>query len=365
MGNCMALDEETKRSREIQKELKRDFKLSSNIAKLLLLGTGESGKSTIVKQMKIIHGTQDSEKAGLTEEERKNQVVTIKNNVIDSIAALLTAAEEFGHKYSETEAKEAVARVSAASESSDRASQYTPQLARDITLLWKHPTTAECVKRKNEFQFLDSAPYFLNQAEKYAAPDFLPSDEDVLRARSITTGIVTVPFEVKAKATSTPFKFELVDVGGQRTERRKWIHCFQEVTAVMFIISLSDYNQTLYEDETTNRMQESEKLFGEMLNNVFFRETPFIVFFNKDDLFREKLKTASLTIAYKDYTGSQDYDEALSYIRRRFLSQDKNSLKREIYPYQTTATDTNLVKNLFNTIQEIILAKILQSTGFQ
>ena len=152
MGNCMALDEETKRSREIQKELKRDFKLSSNIAKLLLLGTGESGKSTIVKQMKIIHGTQDSEKAGLTEEERKNQVVTIKNNVIDSIAALLTAAEEFGHKYSETEAKEAVARVSAASESSDRASQYTPQLARDITLLWKHPTTAECVKRKNVFQ---------------------------------------------------------------------------------------------------------------------------------------------------------------------------------------------------------------------
>ena len=80
---------------------------------------------------------------------------------------------------------------------------------------------------------------------------------------------------------------------------------------VMFIISLSDYNQTLYEDETTNRMQESEKLFGEMLNNVFFRETPFIVFFNKVDLFKEKLKTASLAIAYKEYTGSQDYEEAL------------------------------------------------------
>jgi len=366
MGNCMAMDEETKRDRELTREMKKDFKLSSNIAKILLLGTGESGKSTIVKQMKIIHGTQDSEKAGLTEEERKNQIVTIKNNVIDSIAAILTAAEEFAYKYSEADAQEAITRVTAASESSDRAAQYTPQLAQDITLLWKHPTTTECVKRKNEFQFLDSAPYFLNQTEKYAAPDFLPSDEDVLRARSITTGIVTVPFEVKAKASSTPFKFELVDVGGQRTERRKWIHCFQEVTAVMFIISLSDYNQTLYEDETTNRMQESEKLFGEMLNNVFFRDTPFIVFFNKDDLFREKLKTASLTIAYKEYTGSQDYDEALAFIKFRFLSLNKsNNLGREIYAYQTTATDTNLVKNLFNTIQEIILAKILQSTGFQ
>ena len=152
MGNCMALDEEAKRDRELTNQLKKDFKLSSNVAKLLLLGTGESGKSTIVKQMKIIHGTQDSEKAGLTEEERKNQVVTIKNNVIDSIAALLGAAEEFGYKYTENEAQEAVARVSEASESSDRAAQYTSQLAQDITLIWKHPTTLECLKRKNEFQ---------------------------------------------------------------------------------------------------------------------------------------------------------------------------------------------------------------------
>ena len=79
----------------------------------------------------------------------------------------------------------------------------------------------------------------------------------------------------------------------------------------MFIISLSDYNQTLYEDDTTNRMQESEKLFGEMLNNVFFRETPFIVFFNKVDIFREKLKTQSLSVAYKEYTGPQEEEPAL------------------------------------------------------
>ena len=80
------------------------------------------------------------------------------------------------------------------------------------------------------------------------------------------------------------FDFELIDVGGQRTERRKWIHCFEDVTAgedqdqdylaadcfficsVLFIISLSDYNQTLFEDGTTNRMQESEKVFGTLLD---------------------------------------------------------------------------------------------------
>jgi len=364
MGNVIAPDEEKKRDREISRNLKRDFRQNANIAKLLLLGTGESGKSTIVKQMKIIHGTQNSEKEGLTEEERDAQIPVIKNNVLDSIEALIEAAEEFGLKYSESDAEQAKTRITRVLESADRANQYTAQLAKDITLLWNHSTTMECVNRKNEFQLLDSAPYFLKKAESIASPNYKPTDEDVLRARSITTGIITVPFEVKTKNSSNPFKFELVDVGGQRTERRKWIHCFDDVTAVLFIISLSDYNQTLYEDATTNRMQESEKLFGEMLNNIFFQETPFIVFFNKVDLFREKLKTASLTIAYREYSGSQDYEEAIEFIKFRFLNQNTNE-RREIYPYETTATDTNLVKNVFATIREIIMSKILQQTGFQ
>ena len=59
-----------------------------------------------------------------------------------------------------------------------------------------HVIPQEILKRKDEFQFLDSAPYFLNKAEKLVGEDYLPSDDDVLRARSMTTGIVTFPFEV-------------------------------------------------------------------------------------------------------------------------------------------------------------------------
>ena len=80
---------------------------------------------------------------------------------------------------------------------------------------------------------------------------------------------------------------------------------------MLFIISLSDYNQVLYEDNTTNRMRESEKLFGEILNSIFFQRTPFIVFFNKVDLFKEKLKFARLEHYLPEYSGSQDYKEAL------------------------------------------------------
>jgi 50S ribosomal subunit-associated GTPase HflX len=79
----------------------------------------------------------------------------------------------------------------------------------------------------------------------------------------------------------------------------------------LFIISLSDYNQVLLEDNTTNRMRESEKLFKEILNCIFFKRTAFIVFFNKVDLFRQKLNIDRLNNYYEEYLGSGDFQDAM------------------------------------------------------
>jgi len=85
MGNCISEDDPNAiRSKQLDRENKRDFKQQQSITKLLLLGTGESGKSTIVKQMKIIVNAQNNVQ-GLSEEEKRAQIVTIRNNILDSI----------------------------------------------------------------------------------------------------------------------------------------------------------------------------------------------------------------------------------------------------------------------------------------
>jgi len=76
------------------------------------------------------------------------------------------------------------------------------------------------------------------------AKDYVPTDQDILRSRVKTTGITEITFPVQ------DLIYKVFDVGGQRSERRKWIHCFENLNAVVFMVSLSEYDQVLREDES-------------------------------------------------------------------------------------------------------------------
>lgn len=98
----------------------------------------------------------------------------------------------------------------------------------------------------------------------------------------------------------------MFDVGGQRSERKKWIHCFEGVTAIIFCVALSGYDLVLAEDEEMNRMIESMKLFDSICNSKWFVETSIILFLNKKDLFEEKINRSPLTICFPEYTGKSN-----------------------------------------------------------
>ncbi|OXU29078.1 hypothetical protein TSAR_014315 [Trichomalopsis sarcophagae] len=122
---------------------------------------------------------------------------------------------------------------------------FSEELLLAMKRLWADVGVQDCFGRSNEYQLNDSAKYFLDDLDRLGAKEYQPTEQDILRTRVKTTGIVEVHFSFKN------LNFKLFDVGGQRSERKKWIHCFEDVTAIIFCVAMSEYDQVLHEDETT------------------------------------------------------------------------------------------------------------------
>jgi guanine nucleotide-binding protein G(i) subunit alpha len=334
--------EEEEANKRIQKEIDEEKRRLAKEIKLLLLGAGESGKSTIAKQMKIIH------KEGFKESERESYKSIIFNNVIASMRTLIIESERLGIKLSATEVANRILEGTDDFATTD----LTPEVAADIKELWNDEGIRQTFEKQSQFQLIDCAEYFLNKIDELIKPGYLPSEQDVLRARAKTTGIIETEFEIEK------FKFKMTDVGGQRSERRKWMHCFEGVTAVIFVVAMSEYDLKLAEDNETNRMMESLKLFKDIINSRWFTETSMILFLNKKDLFAEKIKRVPLSVCFADYQGPNTYEDASAYIEKKFQAMNKNP-ERTIYSHFTCATDTGNVRVVFNAVQDIILQTVV------
>eukprot|EP00771_Trimastix_marina_P001183 gnl/Trimastix_PCT/2237.p1 GENE.gnl/Trimastix_PCT/2237~~gnl/Trimastix_PCT/2237.p1 ORF type:complete len:364 (+),score=112.24 gnl/Trimastix_PCT/2237:19-1110(+) len=337
-------EDHRKRSAHIDAQLRKERRDEQVVQKLLLLGAGESGKSTIFKQMKIIHGS------GYSSKERIKFREVIYSNVVLSIKALLQGGIRLGIPLCLEENR-------ARAERCMRATEFSTQLAQDVEALWKDRGVQTAFHRANEFQLNDNTQYYFDGIRRIAGPDFVPTEQDVLRSRVVTTGIREMTF------STGELHIRMIDVGGQRNERKKWIHCFQNVTAVIFCASLSEYDQVLYEDEGTNRMQESLLLFEEICNCKWFFDTSIILFLNKIDLFEEKLKRADLRVCFPEFTGGSNLEAAKEFIIDRFCELNRSETK-QIYPHITCATNTANIRFVFDVVKDIILQINLRGSGF-
>jgi len=157
----------------------------------------------------------------------------------------------------------------------------------------------------------------------------------------------------------------MVDVGGQKSERRKWIHCFQDVTAILFIVSLSGYDQCLVEDRDMNQMQDALTVWDAICHSQWFEKTSIILFLNKNDLFEKKVRLSSIKNYFSDFDGEdRDPKAGRDYFRRRFVRLARKSDRakdRDIYVHVTTATDTALLRTIMTAVEDAILRTRLES----
>ncbi|MBZ3877346.1 Guanine nucleotide-binding protein G(i) subunit alpha-2 [Sciurus carolinensis] len=312
---------------------------------------GESGKSTIVKQMKIIH------EDGYSEEECRQYRAVVYSNTIQSIMAIVKAMGNLQIDFADPHRADDARQLFALSCAAEEQGMLPEDLSGVIRRLWADQGVQACFGRSREYQLNDSAAYYLNDLERIAQSDYIPTQQDVLRTRVKTTGIVETHFTFK------DLHFKMFDVGGQRSERKKWIHCFEGVTAIIFCVALSAYDLVLAEDEEMNRMHESMKLFDSICNNKWFTDTSIILFLNKKDLFEEKITHSSLTICFPEYTGANKYDEAASYIQSKFEDLNKRKDTKEIYTHFTCATDTKNVQFVFDAVTDVIIKNNLKDCG--
>ena len=153
---------------------------------------------------------------------------------------------------------------------------------------------------------------YFDSIDRIAEPTFIPADQDILRSRLKTTGVAEFSF------TAGTQLYRIIDVGGQRSERKKWMHHFDDVDMVLFLIALSEYDQALYEDGSVNRLQEALDLFNGICRSPWFSRTTVQLVFNKTDLFREKLKTSPLECYFPDFQGKRDIERG--FLERKAFS---------------------------------------------
>lgn len=152
------------------------------------IGAGESGKSTIVKQMKIIH--QD----GYSKEDFIQYRPVVYSNTIQSLGAIIRAMNMLNIQFYESDLEERESDVARVLEVIQRMKDIEPfdnQLLTCMKRLWADPNVQACFMRSNEYQLNDSAQYFLDQLDRIGSSTFLPREQDILRTRVKTTGKTT------------------------------------------------------------------------------------------------------------------------------------------------------------------------------
>jgi GTPase SAR1 family protein len=351
-GSTLSKDEleRVKATKILDKKIRLDAKMDEDKVKLLLLGSGESGKSTIFKQMKIIYGRE------FTEEEKKAQIPVVFLNIIQAIKQLTERLVEFKFE-DKLEAKEAFSLVRNLDDSDD----ITIPVGDAIKAVWLDPAMQETWSLRSQYQIIESVKYYFDRLDVIKMPGYVPNQDDLLHTRVKTSGIVTERYGIDRT------NYEMYDVGGQKNERKKWIHCFENVTAVIFVAAISEYDQKLYEDGSTNRMVDALELFKDICSNQFFRNAAIILFLNKKDLFENKIKKVHIRDSepFKDFTGIDgDYQSGVNYFVKKFTDLNSTFKDRPIYHHVTCATDTANVRLCFDLCREIIMNNALGDAGF-
>lgn len=355
--------------------------------KMLILGTGESGKSTIVNQILFIANQK------LTKDEIKTYVFTLRSNVLESLYHYIQRSKELNMVYT-VEEYDAIEIIETVFNKLNLKEIPDLFIIDQIVLLWKSKpiqilhtnknkpinfnekentnqkddnekeekeSTIEIKNEMNEvidykkirrqYWNLEAVEYYMTNAVRIFDPRFVPSADDIIMARKRTTAVLT------SIITYGRITWTIVDVGGQVNERKKWISQFDDVKCIIYVVNLSDYANNMFENHEKNKMHDSLECLKKICNNPIFLKTPIYLFFNKRDLFDKKINMGNnLKECFPEYNGPHNFDDYKSYIIQKFKEQlsGQHIKVEEITLSATIRQDVKLgLKHVQNSILQL------------
>lgn len=323
---------------------------------ILLLGAGAVGKSTLFSQ--FIRAF----KAPMGVEFRKGYRSILRANLITQMQALLNVNQaDVSHIASEL--LPFVQSVTALTYSSV---YPNPE---HIISLWADPSMSDRVdKARRHLHNIDYIFASSTKIRELCDLEYVPTEQDVLHARWRTLGILETDFTLNNN------QFRVYDTGGERNERRKWMHVFPDASCIVFVVNLHGYCLSLYEDESVNSLVEDLVLFEEIVNSKHFKQSLICLLFNQKDKFKSAIETNSsfvhqeinrcldsvlpevllelihpyltycypLNAVFPEYQGGPNYEKALSFVKEQFLRVDRrDEFSPPLLTFDTCAVDSS------------------------
>eukprot|EP01130_Rhizamoeba_saxonica_P001478 TRINITY_DN11337_c0_g1_i1.p1 TRINITY_DN11337_c0_g1~~TRINITY_DN11337_c0_g1_i1.p1 ORF type:complete len:378 (-),score=90.66 TRINITY_DN11337_c0_g1_i1:39-1118(-) len=274
----------------------------------LILGISGSGKSTFVKQLKMIH-----EDTPFQDDELRAFVDVLRNNVVVGMKEIVELVEKFGYDVDEDNR-----RYARYFRENDVVSINAIEQKDKIDALWADPSVMRAWEESKTQQIQMTHLSYLLQNEvwdRLAAEDYVPTQEDIVRVRQRTTGAYTFRIPIEK------YLWEFVDVGGQVPEREKWVRIISEknVNAIIFFAAMDEYNMMSSEQNGMTKMEISKGVWSSVINDPNYYDKCIILFLNKVDVFTEKFYTKQ---------GYQDFIEKFPIYRKyapKFIKEARNS----------------------------------------
>ncbi|KAH8795923.1 guanine nucleotide binding protein, alpha subunit [Flagelloscypha sp. PMI_526] len=341
--------------KEAEKIMKEAQEHRARQVKVLLLGSGDSGKSSFLQQMRIIHNIP------WTSQETETYRHLVFENLVSGMKSVLDVMEGLGITPSaDIQANSWLQLLEDAPVVKD-GDPFPADYFYILKKLWADSSVQQAISRGNEAALPENLSYFFGSLERLFQPDYSPSSQDIVMTRMRTTGIIETPFQINN------LELLIVDIGCQKSERRKWIHCFQDVASILFLVSLAGYDQCLAEDKNANQMQDAMAIWDSLCHSQWFKKTAMILFFTKVELFKERIMYSPIKNFFPDSEGPErDYIAGRDYFKKRFSRLAVKSIptpqpgeRREVYFHCATEIDLSGLKVVIRAVEEYISLSFL------